>query len=156
MNHLTSETQGRILSSLQTVTRATEMSFLLDEIKSATYTQGADLKGLFGKLSYYSKELAEQIGGTDFGITREIIKETQDLIKHSDRLRVEMSYTPSKDFLSGLHEIFSTLGYQNFLLEFTIVPETGTGARFYHNGNFIDISMFDLIKEKMKEFNFNI
>ncbi len=156
MNHLIPETQGRILSSLQTVTRATEMSFMLDEIQSATYTQGADLKGLLEKLSYYSKELSEQLSAADSGTVREMVKETQDLINHSDRLRVEMSYHPSKDFLSGLHGIFSTLGYQNFLLEFTIVPEAGTGARFYHNGNFIDISMFDLIKEKMQGFNFNI
>ena len=156
MNYLTPETQALILSSLQTVPRATEMSFLLDEIKSATYTQGSDMKGLFEKLSYYSKELADQMNATDSGTAREIVKETQELIKQSDRMRVEMSYAPSKDFVSGLHEIFSVLGYQNFLLEFTVVPEAGTGARFYHNGNFIDISMFDLIKEKMRGFNFNI
>ena len=156
MNYLTPETQARILSSLQTVPRATEMSFLLDEIKSATYAQGSDMKGLFEKLAYYSKELADQMNVTDSGTVREIIKETQELINHSDRLRAEMSYAPSKDFISGLYEIFAVLEYQNFLLEFTVVPEAGTGARFYHNGNFIDVSMFDLIKEKLRGFNFDI
>ncbi|KKS16410.1 MAG: hypothetical protein UU74_C0043G0008 [Candidatus Woesebacteria bacterium GW2011_GWA1_41_7] len=156
MNYLTPEIQAAVLSSLLTVPRAAELSFLTDEIKAATYIQGADIKGLSEKVSPYSKELGGLISSSDPGTLRALVEEVAELIEHSDRLKVEMSYIPSKDFVSGLYDIFKVLGYKNFLLEFTTVPEAGTGARFYHNGNFIDISMFDLIKEKMKDFNFNL
>lgn len=156
MTYLTPEIQSAILNSLQTVTRAAELSFITGEIKAATYTQGADLKSLSEKVSSFSKDLGGLVSSSDSGTLRAVVEEVAELIEHSDRLKVEMSYIPSKDFVSGLYDIFRTLGYKNFLLEFTTVPETGTGARFYHNGNFIDISMFDLIKEKMKGFNFNL
>ena len=156
MTYLTPEIQAAVLNSLQTVPRAAELSFITDEIKAATYTQGADMKGLSEKVSSFSKDLGGLISSSDSGTLRALSEEVAELIEHSDRLKVEMSYIPSKDFVSGLYDIFRVLGYKNFLLEFTTAPETGTGARFYHNGNFIDISMFDLIKEKMKGFNFNI
>ncbi|HAI63057.1 MAG: hypothetical protein UU64_C0013G0013 [candidate division WWE3 bacterium GW2011_GWF2_41_45] len=155
MKHLTPETQTQILSSLQTMPKAAELSFLLDDMSSGTYTQNADLTNTLEKVSQYSKDLAVLLNVPDSENIRDIVKEAQELVCNSDRIKVEMSYAPSKDFMSGVYEIFKSLGYKDFLLDFATVSDAGTGAHIYHNGNFIDISMFDLIKEKMQGFNFN-
>jgi len=148
MNHLTPEIQTLILSSLQTARKASELSFLLEDVAAATYKQDTDLKTAIEKI-------ADALRALDSGKAREVALESQNLLRHADRIKVEMSYVPSKDFESGLYEIFKTLGYKDFLLEFTVVSDTETGAHIYHNGNFIDISMFNIIKEKLREVNFN-
>ncbi|KKS30936.1 hypothetical protein A2380_00020 [candidate division WWE3 bacterium RIFOXYB1_FULL_43_24] len=155
MNHLTPEIQTLILSSLQTARKASELSFLLEDVAAATYKQDTDLKTAIEKIADYSNELANALRALDSGKAREVALESQNLLRHADRIKVEMSYVPSKDFESGLYEIFKTLGYKDFLLEFTVVSDTETGAHIYHNGNFIDISMFNIIKEKLREVNFN-
>ena len=153
MKHLTSDIRKRLLSSLGTANKASEISFLLDDIRAATYIASADLKPLLERLSYYSPEFAATVAGCRGDSLREVVKEAQELVKEAEPIKVEMSYNPSADFAKGLYDIFQSLGYENFLFDFTVTPEVGHGARFYHKGNFLDVSMFDLIKEKIKGIN---
>lgn len=155
MNYLTPELQKRILRSIQDVRSAADVSLFLDEIEAATFQTKADLKGLIKKLLVYCFPLSELMAESAEGVVADICREAKELIKNCDRIKVEMSYIPSRDFSSGLYDIFQSLGYVLFLFDFIVVPGTGTGAHFYHKGNFIDVSMSGLIKEKMKNINFS-
>jgi hypothetical protein len=150
MNYITTDIQKTILRSLQDVKSAAEVSMFLDEIKAATYNKDPDLRALVDKMLAYCYPLAELMRGRPPEDIRGICVEGQETLEKADRIKAEMSYVPSRDFISGLYEIFESMGYSFFLLDFAVDSEIGTGARFYHKGNFIDVSMVNVIKDKMK------
>ncbi|GIW60428.1 MAG: hypothetical protein KatS3mg087_1494 [Patescibacteria group bacterium] len=156
MNYITSELQKAILKSIQDVQAASEVSSFLDEIEASTYKTDSDATALVKRLLKYCYPLSELMSGRPKQVIRDICQEAQSMLKNCDRIKIEMAYIPSRDFASGLYDIFQSLGYSLFLLDFIVTPDIGTGAHFYHKGNFIDVSFVNIIKEKMKGTNLGI
>lgn len=156
MNYITPELQKTILRAIQDVRAASEVSRFSDEIEADTYKTKSDVPGLITRLLTYCYPLSELMNGHPPDVVRDICHEARALFQECDRIKVEMSYIPSRDFASGLYDIFQNLGYSLFLLDFVVIPDIGTGARFYHKGNFIDVSLVSLIREKMKNIGFEV
>lgn len=156
MTYLTEDIQKILLKSLGTVKKSSELAFLLDDLRASTFVKGADTKVLVEKVSHFSQDLKNLISGLSGDSLRDVSDEVRGFLKSTDIIKVEMSYLPSADFSAGLYEIFLSLGYNNFLFDFSISEDVGTGARFYYKGNFLNVSMFDLIKEKLDSLNLEI
>jgi hypothetical protein len=155
MKYISTDFQKQLLKELRISQSANDLVNVLDALSTATYKPSANIESFIESTKSYSPELAKLLTESSVEIKREIIKEVRKFLIDADKIKIEISYTPSKDFLYGLYDVFQNLGYSNFLFEITTDPEIGTGAKFYYKGNFIDISMLNFIREKMKGLDLN-
>jgi hypothetical protein len=101
-------------------------------------------------LSVIRQELPTLFSGEIRKNDIEVLDEVKNMVENSNQVKVEMSFEPSDQFINDFINILkSNLGNsldKGFIVEFNVVSGMGLGAKFYMNGQFLDLTVRSQVK----------
>lgn len=142
-----------LISKIHTSQKAVEIISILDSLSSDSYrTDRKILEPHFRALDVACPGISALFQDKSAQEIRDLAAELRNALLAIEKIKVEMSYRPSKDFILDLRKIFELIHKKSdFLLDISIDPSLENVARFYYAGKFYSVSLLSYIKDKMRK-----
>lgn len=142
-----------LISKIHTSQKAVEVISTLDSISSDSYrTESTVLGEHFLALESMCSGAASVFQDKSVQEIRDLATEIRSQILGLEKIKVEIAYKPSKDFILDLKKIFGSMcKKRNFLLDISVDPSLENMVRFYYAGKFYSVSLLSYIKDRMRK-----
>ncbi len=152
MSLLAPEKIHQIIEEVATENATPDFVKFLDFVHNATYkTDATGAKEAFAlneKAYPLTTRILQEFEAP--ATLRGAVQDIKDALTNAEKVRIELAYSPSAEFVKNFYKMFVSLGFSDFLIEVVITAEAGSGAKVYYQGKFLDVSMLNLIKDKLK------
>jgi F0F1-type ATP synthase delta subunit len=142
-----------ILGILKTKENANQFTELVKFLSGKTFsTEEFDIDKVVAnrygdKVPFWLKDIKrELVGSNDLESIRSCLLELESVVDNAPLVRVEISFTPSRDFVSSLYEIVgkmrvSGISKDSFLIDFEVNTALVGGAKLHIGGKYVDLSL---------------
>lgn len=140
-----------ILKSIKTKKTSYDLNnvidLLIDDsfVEDSKYKQDNDFQNIKSKLLTFVKSKNYQ--PLTESQQRKALLEIKKLLKDAKVLTIRTVFLPNEDFISEVYTWFYNQGFQNFLLDFELVPDICAGCQLIWEGKFIDLSLKNTVRK---------
>ncbi len=123
------------------------IDLLVDDsfIEDSKFKQDKDFQDIKSKLVAFIK--SKNYGEVSSSIQRKAFLEIRNTLKSAKILTVRTVFLPDDTFSSDLYSWFHNVGFQNFLLDFELVPDMCGGCQLIWEGKFVDLSLKNTVRK---------